>query len=312
MRWKRSLAAVMVMCTASVHGQTTTAFNFLRTDVGARAAGLAGSFVSVANDPVSLFYNPAGIATLDSARGAIGYFKNLLDFNSGYAVYGRSIADVGYVAAGIVYANYGSFDQTDEAGTITGTFSASDLAFTLGYGNTLEENLTFGAAVKLIHSSIAGYSSTALAADAGLLYMIPESRLSIGASVRTLGAQLSSFAGVSEPLPVDLSIGASIVPRGIPLLLNLNFHKLTANVESFSSRFRSFTLGGEFTLSRHLQFRVGYNNDLRADLKTGGTSGMAGFSGGLGLRVSSYSIDYALSSLGAIGSIHRISIGTAW
>jgi hypothetical protein len=216
------------------------------------------------------------------------------------------------VAAGIIYANYGTFDQTDESGTITGSFNASDIAISLGYGNTIEENLTFGAAIKVIHSSIAGYSSTALAGDAGLLYRIPDSRLSIGASVRTLGAQLSTYAGVKEPLPVDVTVGASIVPKGIPLFLNVNFHKLTADAPTMADRFRAFTLGGEFTLSRVVLLRIGYNNELRTDLKTGGTAGMAGFSGGIGLKVAGYSIDYALSSLGTIGSVHRISLGTAW
>jgi hypothetical protein len=312
MKWLRILAAIAAVVSTTTYGQTTTAFNFLRTDVGARAAGMAGSFVSVANDPVSLFYNPGALATLDSARGSLGYFKNLLDFNSGYAVYGRNIADFGYVAAGIVYANYGSFDQTDESGNINGTFSASDIAVSLGYGNAIEENLTVGAAVKFIHSSIAGYHSSAVAADAGILYRIPDSRFAVGASVRTLGTQLSTFAGVKESLPVDVTVGASIIPKGIPLFLNVNFHNLTAKVEKASDRFRPFTVGGEFTLSRVIALRIGYNNELRTDLKTGGTAGMAGFSGGLGIKVAGYTIDYALSSLGTIGSVHRISLGTAW
>ncbi len=297
---------------AAAWGQSNTVYSFLRSDVSARAAALAGSFVSATNDPAVLFYNPAGIPTQDVPRGSVGFFKHLLDINAGYAVYSQEIPEVGYFAAGIQYTNYGSFDETDDLGNTLGTFSASDLAITLGYGGTLDENLYYGGAVKFIHSSIAGYSSSGAAMDAGILYVIHQSRLTFGASLRNLGAQLSTFAGVSEPLPLDFTIGASVVPRGLPLLLNINIHKLNEDPGSFIDRFRAFTVGGEFTLSRVVQLRFGYNNEQRKDLKTGTTAGLAGFSAGLGITVSDYRVDYALSSLGTIGNLHRVSVSAAF
>ena len=297
---------------AAAYGQSNTVYAFLRNDVGARAAAMAGSFVSVTNDPAVLFYNPAGIPTQDVPRGSVGFFKHLLDINAGYAVYSQEIQEIGYFAAGIQYTNYGSFDETDDLGNTLGTFSASDLAITVGYGGTLEENLYYGGAVKFIHSSIAGYGSSGAAADAGILYVIPESRVALGASIRNLGAQLSTFAGVNERLPIDFTLGASVVPRGLPLLLNLNFHKLNEDPGGFLDRFRAFTVGGEFTLSRVLQLRFGYNNEQRKDLKTGTTAGLAGFSAGLGITVADYRVDYALSSLGTIGNLHRVSVSASF
>ena len=304
---------LLCACAASAAtGQTTTVFNFLRNDVGARAAAMAGSFVTATNDPSTLFYNPAALGTLDAPRGAVGFFKHLLDINAGYAVYAQEIPDIGHVAAGILYTNYGSFDETDDVGNTIGSFSAADLAFTLGYANTFEENLYYGGAVKFIHSSIASYASTGMAADAGILYVVPASKLSVGASLRNIGAQLGTYAGTRENLPLDLTVGASIVPRGLPLLLNFNFHRLNETTGGFIDRFRAFTVGGEFTLSRVLQFRFGYNNAQRKDLKTGTAAGLAGFSGGLGIAVADYRVDYALSSLGTIGNLHRISVGTSF
>jgi len=61
-----------------------------------------------------------------------------------------------------------------------------------------------------------------------------------------------------------------------------------------------------------LQARVGYNNEQRQELKTGTSAGLAGFSGGIGITVQDYKVDYALSSLGSIGSLHRITIGTTF
>jgi hypothetical protein len=302
--------AILLIVSETAWTQSNTVYNFLRNDVSARAAALAGSFVTMADDPNALFYNPASVGTLERASGSVGFFKHLLDINSGYVSYGQEFEGIGHFGVGVIYTNYGSFTETDESDNTLGTFNAADIAATIGYSNTLDENLFYGVALKYIHSSIADASSSGLATDLGILYRVPDSRLNLGASVRNLGKQISSYAGTTEDLPLDVSIGASIVPRGLPLLLNVNFHKLNESAETFAEHFRAFTIGGEFTLSKVLQLRFGYNNQQRKDLAIESTSGLAGFSAGLGLFISGYHIDYALSSLGKIGSLHRISVGT--
>ena len=291
---------------------TPTAYDFLRTDVGSRAAGMAGSFVSITGDPNTIFYNPAGLSTLEKPMGSLGFFKHLMDINAGYVAYSQEFDNLGYFGVGAVYVNYGSFNETDDLGNVLGTFSASDMAFTLGYSNVMQENLHYGINAKFIYSSIAGFSSTGAAADFGILYAIPESRFSFGASVRNVGGQFSSYIESREKLPLDVVIGASVVPRGLPLLINLNFHKLNEDVDTFGDRFKSFSIGGEFTLSQVIMVRFGYNNEQRRELKIGAGAGLAGFSGGIGVTVKEYKVDYALSSLGKIGEFHRISIGTSF
>jgi hypothetical protein len=287
----------------------TTVYDFLRNDVGARAAGLAGSFFTATDDPTALFYNPASLPTLTGPRGSAGFFKHIMDINAGHLSYSQELEGLGHFGAGVVFTDYGSFTETDAAGTALGEFGATDLAVSVGYGTVIEENLTVGAAAKFIYSSLAGYSSTGAAIDAGILLRFPDARAAIGASLRNLGAQVGTYAGTREPLPLDLSIGGSITPKGLPLLLNLAFHRLTDDVDSFGDRFAAFTVGGEFTLSSVLQLRLGYDNARRKDLKLGTSTGLAGFSAGLGITVDRYGLDYALSSLGEAGSLHRISIG---
>jgi hypothetical protein len=91
--------------------------------------------------------------------------------------------------------------------------------------------------------------------------------------------------------------------------LNFNFHKLNEDADTFSDRFRAFTIGGEFTLSKALQVRIGYDNENRKDLKVGTSAELAGFSGGLGITIKEYTVDYSITSLGKIGSQHRVSVG---
>lgn len=304
-----AIAVTLLAGATTAWAGDNTVYNFLRNDVGARAAAMAGSFVTMTNDPTAFFYNPATGASLEAPQASLGFFKHVLDINAGHLAYGQRVEDVGFFSGGIIFTHYGSFTETDERGTTLGTFSAADFALSFGFSDSPLENLYYGVSAKFIYSGIGSYSSTALAADAGILYTIPDSRLAIGASLRNLGTQMSSYAGVSEMLPLDLTVGASVIPRGLPLHLHVNLHRLTESADNFADRFRWFTVGGEFTLSSALRFRLGYDNGRRQDLKLGSSAGLAGFSIGLGFAVSDYQIDYALSSLGEIGSLHRISLG---
>jgi hypothetical protein len=303
---------IATTCVSISVAETNTVYDFLRNDVSPRAAALAGSFLTITGDPNSIFYNPAGLGTVETPMGSIGFFKHLLDINAGYISYSQPLEDLGNFGVGILYTNYGTFDETDDLGNNLGTtFGASDFAISFGYSNILDENLYYGASVKVIYSSIAGYTSSGLAGEFGLLYRVPESNVTLGASVRNLGEQLSSYLSLKEPLPLDIAVGVSVIPKGLPLLLNVNFHKLNEAQENLGDRFKAFTIGGEFTLSKVLQARVGFDNEKRKDLKLAASPGLAGFSGGIGITVSDYKIDYSLSSLGEIGNSHRISISAS-
>jgi hypothetical protein len=310
----RRVCTGIVFCMAlwgnqAVFCETNTVYNFLRTDVSSRAAGMAGSFVGALNDPTTIFYNPAGLSTLTNPMGSIGFFKHLLDINTGYLSYGQEIPGAGFVGGSVLYTNYGSFTRTDEAANDLGEFSAGDLAVIVGYSNLLDENLHYGINLKYIYSSIEQFSSSGMAGDFGILYNLPESRVTLAASILNVGKQISQYGSIEEDLPLDIVIGGSVVPRGIPLLLHVSFHKLNASTDDFGERFRSFRIGGEFTLGPSFQLRFGYDNEKRIDLKIGSTAGLAGFSGGFGILVSDYRLDYAISSLGSVGEWHRVSLG---
>lgn len=102
----------------------------------------------------------------------------------------------------------------------------------------------------------------------------------------------------------------TIKPEHLPLELNINFHRLNVEQNNILERLKYFSIGGEFTLSKSLRFRFGYNNEKRKGLKLGTKSGMGGFSFGGGVSVKEFLIDYSFSSLGAIGSMNRITISS--
>ena len=309
----RSAAALLLasalVCSADATGNPI--YDFLRIPMNARAASLGNTFLTVRNDPAGTFYNPGLLSTLERPSASAGFLKYLLDVNAGYASYGQAVEGIGWIGGGVVYVNYGSFDETDRQSNVIGSFGASDLALSATVASVYE-NLHYGATVKFIHSSIADVSSSGLALDAGVAYAIPSEGMVLGLSVLNLGTQVSTYAGKSERLPLDVKIGVSKKLEHLPLTVLLNFHKLNESSDSFFDRFSAFSFGGEFTLSKYLRARIGYNNEMRRELKIGDSAKLAGFSAGLGLTASAYLVDYAYTSFGLIGSAHRFSIGTSF
>ena len=293
-------------------GGKTSLYEFLRNESSSRAAGLGGSFVCFPNDPNVIFYNPAGLATLDSKLASFGFLKHLMDVNAGYASYAQQLDFLrGYIGVGVQYYNYGGFEELNEVGEKIGDFNAGDFALTFGYARKTETNFYYGMNLKLIYSSIADMSSAALAGDIGLFYSIPDEEINIGLSIQNCGVELKTYDGLSEGLPLDIKVGISKKLEHLPLNINLNFHHLNFSYNDFIERFKAFSVGGEFILSQYFKLRVGYNNLRRLDLKLGSSSGMAGLSLGLGAQVNKYFFDYSFSSYGAIGGLHRINLTTS-
>jgi hypothetical protein len=301
-------ATLLVFHSAGL-GNGKGTYSFLRNDVGARAAGLNGSFVSMTNDPNSIFYNPAALATITQPKGSVGFLKHLLDVNGGHLSYAHSLEGIGTIGGGIIFLDYGSFTETDESMNVLGTFGARDLAFVVGLGRSIDEVTSVGVNAKLIYSSIANTSSFAVALDAGVLYQIPAENITLGASILTLGTQVNAYQQTKESLPLDVKIGITKRPEHLPVLLNLNFHKLNESQDDFLQRFSSFSLGAEFLMSESVRLRVGYNNEQRKELKLGTSAGLAGISLGGGILFGDYVLDYAFNSYGKIGGLHRITLG---
>jgi long-subunit fatty acid transport protein len=301
--------SIVILVSQSVFCGSNSTFDFLRNDVSARAAAMGGSFLIVHNDPNAIFYNPSALTTIQQPQASVGFFKNLLDINSGHLSYSQFIEGFGFVGGGIVYTNYGDFIERNEFGDNLGNFSANELALSAAYANKLTDEISYGGSLKFIYSSIAGYSSSAFAVDLGTWYVVVPERFEVAASIVNLGTQIDPYINTKESLPTDLKIGCALKPEHLPLRLNFSFNKLIEKQNNFISHFRAFSLGGEFSVAANVQLRFGYNNEQRKDFKVGSSSGLAGFSIGGGFIYDMYKIDYAFNSMGKIGGLHRVTVG---
>ncbi|MBK9334582.1 MAG: hypothetical protein IPM96_19810 [Ignavibacteria bacterium] len=107
-----------------------------------------------------------------------------------------------------------------------------------------------------------------------------------------------------------MRVGVSKKLEHLPLRVHFEFSDLTQTTEDFLDKFKNLSVGGEFDLSDNIDFRIGYDNAQRQDLKTGSSLGIAGFSTGIGVKfLDNYSFDYAFNSMGNVGATHKIDVG---
>lgn len=290
-------------------------YDFLNVVPSARASALAGAFETYTDDPNIIFYNPAGLSTLTKREVSAGFGKYLLDINFGDASFGFKYKNIGWLGAAVKYVNYGKFDYTDENGVTSGSFHANDVMFNVAYSNLIYNRINYGINIKFIFSQIADYTSSALAADIGLMYVIPSEDLSIGFTINNYGKQLSTYINSKERLPLDIRIGVSKKLEHLPLRLSVSLNNLAQGNMHFLDigRLKSFAIGGEFELSDYVSARIGYNNQQRQDMQVGTSFGLSGFSGGIGIKfLQKYKFDYSLNSFGKVGSMHRFDLGYAF
>ena len=264
-------------------------------------------------DQTAVFFNPGTLATIDSSTVSATFMKHVLDISSGMAIYTLPIEKntTERMSISAVYTTYGSFDRTDEFGTVTGSFSSNNVGLMGTYSNELDSTLSYGVSAKFMYVTLDDLASSALAIDAGVVYRLPASRTNIGFSLLNIGTQLSTFEGITDQMPIDVRLGINHRLRGLPLLLNFSLHHLADDADAFFDRVGNFSIGGEFILSKVLDLRIGYDNYVRNATSIQGQRRLSGFAAGVGIRTAYVQIDYGVSAIGTAGSIHRLTLHTS-
>lgn len=300
------LAAVVLMAGGAAGADInknagTTAFSFLKLGVGAKAISMGGAFTAVADDPSTIYYNPAGTRSLERRQLLAGYHNYVLDIQSGFLAHTRPLTDRYSMGAFISYLNFGDFTRTDINGVPDGEFSGGDFLIGLNGSMQAMPGLSIGLNVKYMHESADGYGSDAFAADIGGIYLMPDSLTSFGLSIYNLGAVVSGYTDHKDKLPMGVRAGVAHSLRELPLVVALD-GVLPNDNDPYVN------VGAEFYKFEPLYIRVGYSL-YGENYKTGsGSDGWGGFAAGFGLDVKDYHISYAFMPYLDLGSSHRVTI----
>lgn len=318
-------------------------FEFLNLSPSARITALGGQLLAVRDsDLASASENPALLNPEMDKQLSFNYNFLAADIGSGYAAYAQHIKKLDMTFyGGVQFVDYGTFDQTDEFGQNLGTFEAAEYAINVGASRQLYENLAVGANLKFITSQLESFNSTGLAIDLGAYYRDTSSNFSAAFVIRNAGLTLSSFRENNrESLPFEINLGIAQKLKHLPFRLTVNYRNLDqwnilfddpnvvdegpllgdiessergrfeVNVDNF---FRHLTFGGEFLFGKKENFRlrVGYNHRRRAELRVAEFRSLAGFSFGVGMKVSKFRIEYGRGIYHLAGGVNHLSISTS-
>ncbi len=321
MRPLRTLATcaclLLLASAASAQLGSGGAFSVLSLDASPRTAALGGLHSALGGtDPAQLFYNPS---LLEPSNGtlSLGYLNHLAGLNAGFAAYGRTIRGID-AAVGVRYLSYGELDGADARGEETGTFSASDIALTAGASYSISERLRLGANAHVVTSGIDDARATALAADVAAAFTVPAQALTATVSLHHAGAVVSSLAETTDELPLDLRVSVSKRLQYLPLLVSVTGYNLadpggsgTGDQNAAAQIARHVRVGGELQFSPTFQVRLGFSPERNQDLRTRDRLDFAGLTGGFGLKVSRFHVDYAFQSWSENGTLHYLGLRTA-
>lgn len=310
---------------AQVGGEST--YQFLNLISSPRQAALGGKTITNYDyDVTDGIYNPASINEEMDNQLALNYSSYLGGISYGTAAYAYTWdRRTQTFHMGVTYINYGSFDGYDLNGISTGTFNGSEVALSLGYAyNIPYTDFFIGANLKLITSQLEIYNSIGGAFDFGALYINEKLDFRAALSIRNIGTQFKTYAGLNEPLPFEVILGLSQSLENVPIRWHLTFENLQqwpiarsnpARVESdldgnqtpekigFTNELiRHTIIGAELFPERGFNIRIGYSFRRAEELRIEDQRNFSGLSFGVGIKMNKMRFSYTHARYSAAGN----------
>lgn len=297
----------------------TTGFQFLKIAPDARGAALAESFIAIVDDPSALFWNPAGIARMDTfgwqvAGGHTSYFAGI---NLQHLAIVRQVGYETYLGAGLVYLNSGDMPVTTEFQPFgTGqTFRAVNMAIGISLAQRLTENFNFGITAKYILESMADIMASAMVFDFGFQYDVGIANTKFAVGISNFGFNASPKGEIEVTTLSGTKTITEFEEIGVPTVFRLGFawdmvkkkdHLVTLCTQLNHPTDNNETLGfgAEYVWHNLLKLRCGYM--FGADEK-----GIPSFGFGVKLkrRFGAFSLDYGFVQKNKLGVTNRLSFG---
>lgn len=298
------LALALAAARLRADGSAITANDTLELTRDPRPAALGGAYSALASGPDSMNTNPSGLTDLRLTQLQISHLAYVQGINGETVELGMPIYGLGAWGLGGSCV-YSSDQGRDNWGNSTGTFGNYDTSLMAALALQWRF-LSGGFTYQVLRSDYAVQNKVegafALGSDFNFGMQarhLLDGRLDLGISGQNFGTPMSLGNSVYS-LPMTWCGGAawSLLPQW----------KLAAE---FSHQpvdfFNAWHFGTEYVMdlgqSGSVALRAGYIDSAQSQL-----GGGSGFSAGLGLGWSVWHFDYAASSMGDFGLVHRLSL----
>jgi|SaaInl4_135m_RNA_FD_contig_51_1403575_length_4636_multi_6_in_0_out_0_2 hypothetical protein len=256
--------------------------------VGARPMGMGETFIGIADDANTLYWNPAGLPQLQRQEFTFMYTDLYgIGLNNFYGAYVYPVSDNSAIGVDVFQTG---FDDTE--------LQYGQLKFNLGYGYRWRRVLSFGAAFKFVNTStgqdnVTQDSANGIGFDLGLVYS-PTSKLRFGLVAQDVtNTQVKHDTGVSETI-FDRSIRAGVSFRPVEQAL------VALDVGD------RVHVGGEYWLYNTLAARAGLQRAISPESNSSFDGDMI-YTTGVGLKYRLLQLDYAYERHPVLPATHRFS-----
>ncbi|OQY29724.1 MAG: hypothetical protein B6244_02745 [Candidatus Cloacimonetes bacterium 4572_55] len=287
----------------------TTSGQFLKIGVGARAAALGESFVALADDPSTLYWNPSGIARLPSQSAYFSHTDWAVDFDYDFGGYIHKFERVGTFGISFGALHTDDMPVTDEYHP-QGTgeyFNYLDYFVGLTYASTLTDRFSMGATIKYAREELDDLIMQSWLVDIGTHYHTGFRTIRFAVSIVNFGPNMQpdgkrsdgdSYEDFSPPTIFRFGVAMDPFDRGM--------HRITTSIQVNHpvDNAENINFGVEYWWREMFALRTGW----RTGVDEGGLSAGMGFKLSLGM-VSPLAFDYGYSDFDRLGAIHRFSLG---
>jgi len=317
--------------TESITKTGTTAAQFLKIGVDARASAMGNAFTAMNGDINSMYWNPAGLASVQRMETMFMNSSWLAGINFNYAAFAINLNTAGVIGFSVTSLSVPEdLVRTVEKPNGTGEyFDAGDLAMNFSYARRLTDQFSIGSNIKYIRQNIWHASASSFAADLGALFVTPFNGIRLGASLSNYGAELQ-MSGRDQKFSVDpdpdnegnVEFVNALYETGkfpLPLLFRVGLSGEIIQTEKMRLSFAIDALhpndnvewvnaGLEYALAETFFLRGGITTLFREDSEEGLT-----FGGGINYRIGSSAtllkINYSYSDFGRLKNVQRLSFG---
>ena len=311
----------------------TSTAQFLKIGVGARAIAMGGSYVAMADDGYSHYWNPAGIVKIDGISSSFSHTNYLLDISHEYLSLTVPVNNNGALGFSFSALNADEKEVTTvENPDGTGlTYKVMDISAGISYSHQLSDRLCYGITAKYIRLSAYHETANSFAIDIGSILDTGYNGLKIGMALTNFGGNLKyegrdlivkadsnnniegnylSDANLQTEawrLPLMIRIGVAFDltgPENAFFVNQSNRISISMDAEHPNDASEHVNLGVEYGLMETLFLRVGHRFNYSEDETTFG----AGIKLPLGGDHNRISIDYAVLPIGPFGNTSYLSI----